>query len=79
MAIASTLPEFVCDECGAAAIEIPEWTDDQTVLSCQDCGKPIGAIGHLLELLQEASVDNENLPSDDEQNAAAQLPSRILS
>lgn len=53
-------PEFACDECGAHTIEIPEWTDSLAVLSCQECGKPIATIGRIVEVLQAASVDNEN-------------------
>ncbi|KUL94358.1 hypothetical protein DK26_15235 [Bosea sp. WAO] len=71
MAIDTRPPAFACDECGAATIEIPEWTDDQTVLSCQDCGKPIGKIRLLLAVLQAASVDNENEQPQEEVISAA--------
>lgn len=60
MSTDSLPPEFACDECGAHTIEIPEWTDSLTVLSCQECGKPIATIGRIVEVLQAASVDNEN-------------------
>ena len=76
MATARLDPEFACDECGAATIEIPEWSDDQTVINCQDCGKPIGKIRLLLAVLQAGSVDNENEPPDDEVISAASRASR---
>ena len=70
MATDTRSPDFACDGCGAATIEIPEWTDDQTVLNCQECGKPIGKIRLLLAVLQAASVDNENEPPDDDAEAS---------
>lgn len=74
MATDPTPPEFACDQCGADTIEIPEWTDDQTVLSCQECGKPIATISRILDALQAASGDNENEPPDDQVTAAASGP-----
>lgn len=62
-------PTFVCEECDDHAIEIPEWTDDQVVLSCKACGKPIGTIQYILEVLHKALMDNENRQPDSDQDS----------
>jgi hypothetical protein len=77
LAIEPQLPKFACDECGAPTIEIPQWTDDQTVLNCQECGKPVGRIQLILEVLQAALVDDENQPTADEQIAETWPAPRI--
>lgn len=77
LAINSRSQEFACSDCGATTIEIPEWTDDQTVLECQKCGKPLGKIRLILAVLQAALVDNENEPSADELSSGAPRPRRL--
>lgn len=66
--------KFACDGCGTAIIDIPEWTDDRSMLSCQTCGKPVGTIRHILGVLQAALVDNENEPADAEQGENIRRP-----
>lgn len=77
LAIEPRSPEFACDACGATTIEVPEWTDDQTVLECQECGKPLGKIRLILAVLEAALVDNENEPSADELSSGAQGSRRL--
>jgi hypothetical protein len=63
-------PQFACDACEADTLEIPQWTDEQSTLNCQICGKPVGVIGDVLETLRTAAADNENPPPAEEDASA---------
>jgi len=53
-------PIFVCEDCGATGVDIPEWTDDQTLITCRVCGRTIGTIRFILEVLRAALEEDGN-------------------
>jgi len=55
-------PRPGCQECGALALHIPEWSDDRTRISCEGCGRTVGTIGQLRELLQAALQPDGEVP-----------------
>lgn len=56
-------PRPGCEECGALTLHIPEWSDDRTTISCEGCGRPVGTIGELRDLLQAAlEAPDEDAP-----------------
>lgn len=36
-----------CKQCGKIHMDIPDHPDDDTVISCSDCGSPLGTWGEL--------------------------------
>lgn len=51
-----------CDNCGALAAEIPEWTDEETLITCTQCGEPVGSIGEIRQILEAALDAFDRLP-----------------
>ena len=55
-------PRSGCPDCGAFALHIPEWSDHRTAISCETCGKTVGTVGQLRDLLQAALEADDGAP-----------------
>jgi hypothetical protein len=53
-------PRPGCDDCGALALHIPVWSNERTPISCEGCGRTVGTIGQLRELLRAALQPDED-------------------
>ena len=51
-----------CVNCGALAAEIPEWTDEEALVTCTQCGEPVGSIGEICLILKAALDAFDELP-----------------
>lgn len=71
-------PVSACDDCGASSIEFPEWMGDQTLITCRVCGKPIGTVQFIVDILRAALIDNENYPLEHERSEEIRTPRRLL-
>jgi ribosomal protein L34E len=45
-------------------VSIPEWSDDEMLITCDRCGAPLGTIGELRERLLTALDEDDHRPLD---------------
>jgi transcription elongation factor Elf1 len=67
-------PRFGCEACGALAVQVPEWSHDESLITCGGCGATLAAIRELRERLIAALEEYEDQPAKRSERDRAQEP-----
>ncbi len=49
--------ELSCSACGQNRFSFPEGTGDDAIVTCADCGRPVGTLGQLKERVAETVLN----------------------